>query len=81
MRLEFCADVLFCYRKDTDKLFQKLKEENVPMLIFSAGMGDVLEHVLKHFDVYSDNVKVVSNFFKYNEKVGLIFVFKKDLFN
>ncbi|MCL4129634.1 UNVERIFIED_CONTAM: hypothetical protein GTU68_062500 [Idotea baltica] len=56
------------FREDTDKLFAKLRDEDVPMLIFSAGMGDVLEHVLWHFDVYSPNVKVVSNFFKYNEE-------------
>lgn len=39
------------------------------MLVLSAGMGDVLEEVLRRYKVYTDNVKVVSNFFKYNEEV------------
>ncbi|RXG61975.1 7-methylguanosine phosphate-specific 5'-nucleotidase [Armadillidium vulgare] len=42
-------------RINTEQLFKKLKEERVPTLIFSAGMGDILEHVLWHFDLYSQN--------------------------
>ncbi|KAB7497145.1 7-methylguanosine phosphate-specific 5'-nucleotidase [Armadillidium nasatum] len=65
-------------RINTDELFKKLKEERVPTLIFSAGMGDILEHVLWHFDLYSPNVKVVSNFFKYNDE-GIMIGFTGDL--
>ncbi|MPC23890.1 7-methylguanosine phosphate-specific 5'-nucleotidase [Portunus trituberculatus] len=41
-------------------------------------MGDVLEQVLRHFKVYTDNVKVVSNFFKYNDQ-GIMVGFKGSL--
>lgn len=50
-------------------LCKRLHQAGVPVLVLSAGMGDVLEQVLRHFNIYTDNVKVVSNFFKYNEEV------------
>ncbi|XP_042218547.1 cytosolic 5'-nucleotidase 3-like isoform X1 [Homarus americanus] len=65
-------------RDGTEDLFSKLHSTNVPVLVFSAGMGDILEQVLRHFNVYTDNVKVVSNFFKYNEE-GVMVGFKGEL--
>nr|XP_045585014.1 cytosolic 5'-nucleotidase 3-like isoform X2 [Procambarus clarkii] len=65
-------------RDGTEELLSKLHTANVPVLVFSAGMGDILEQVLKHFDVYTDNVKVVSNFFQYNDE-GVMIGFKGDL--
>lgn len=65
-------------REGTEELCSKLHGVNVPVLVFSAGMGDILEQVLRHFGVYTDNVKVVSNFFKYNEE-GVMVGFKNDL--
>ncbi|XP_042874149.1 cytosolic 5'-nucleotidase 3-like isoform X3 [Penaeus japonicus] len=65
-------------RDGTRELCKKLHEYSVPVLVFSAGMGDILEQVLRHFDVYTDNIKVVSNFFKYNEE-GTVVGFEGDL--
>ncbi|XP_063584899.1 cytosolic 5'-nucleotidase 3-like isoform X1 [Penaeus indicus] len=65
-------------RDGTRDLCKKLHEYGVPVLVFSAGMGDILEQVLRHFDVYTDNIKVVSNFFKYNEE-GIVVGFEGDL--
>ncbi|XP_069953880.1 cytosolic 5'-nucleotidase 3 isoform X1 [Cherax quadricarinatus] len=65
-------------RDGTEELLSKLHSAEVPVLVFSAGMGDILEQVLRHFNVYTDNVKVVSNFFKYNDK-GVMIGFKGDL--
>lgn len=56
-------------RDGTEELCLVLHQAGVPVLVLSAGMGDVLEEVLRHFNVYTDNVKVVSNFFEYNEEV------------
>lgn len=64
------------YRDGTEAMCKKLQDANVPMLVFSAGMGDILVEVLRHFKVYTDNVKVVSNFFKYSDEVQYVFVFK-----
>ncbi|XP_071547756.1 cytosolic 5'-nucleotidase 3 isoform X1 [Panulirus ornatus] len=65
-------------REGTEKLMNELHTTNVPVLVFSAGMGDILEQVLKHFNVYTNNVKVVSNFFRYDDK-GVMVGFKDDL--
>lgn len=35
-----------------------LGKNNVPILVFSAGLGDTVEVVLKHFNVLLPNVKV-----------------------
>lgn len=60
--------VVWC-RDGAEDLCHKLHHAGVPVLVLSAGMGDVLEQVLRHFNVYTDNVKVVSNFFEYNDEV------------
>ena len=57
------------HRDRAKELLSVLKENGVPLLVFSAGMGDIVEHVLDHYNINTSNVKVVSNFFKYNEKV------------
>ncbi|XP_068231661.1 cytosolic 5'-nucleotidase 3 isoform X2 [Palaemon carinicauda] len=65
-------------REGTEDLCKKLHTVNVPVLVFSAGMGDILEQVLRQFNVYTENVKVVSNFFQYDEE-GIMIGFKGDL--
>jgi hypothetical protein len=39
------------------------------VFIFSAGIGDVLEEVIRQAGVYYPNVKVVSNFMDFDENV------------
>lgn len=58
-------------RDDTDKLMTSLDEMNVPCLILSAGLGDLIVEILKHFELMHANTKVVSNFCKYDTD-GLI---------
>ncbi|XP_031808773.1 cytosolic 5'-nucleotidase 3A [Sarcophilus harrisii] len=58
--------------------FDKLKEHNIPVFIFSAGLGDVLEEVIRQAGVYHNNVKVVSNFMDFDEN-GIIKGFKGEL--
>lgn len=65
-------------RDGSEEMLQKLHRAMVPVLVLSAGMGDILEQVLRHFKVYTDNVKVVSNFFNYNEQ-GIMVGFKGNL--
>ncbi|KAK4887340.1 hypothetical protein RN001_003611 [Aquatica leii] len=57
------------------ELFRDLHEANVPVLVFSAGLGNSVLAVLKHFNVYLPNVKIISNFLKYNDD-GVIEGFK-----
>ncbi|XP_043918936.1 cytosolic 5'-nucleotidase 3A [Protopterus annectens] len=58
--------------------FEKLHESNIPVFIFSAGIGDILEEVIQQAGVYHSNVKVVSNFMDFDEN-GIMIGFKGDL--
>ena len=59
-------------------MFTLLRDREVPVLVFSAGMGDILVRVLDRYSLRHDNVKIVSNFFKYDDKVSIYF-FPKNL--
>ncbi|KAK2581436.1 hypothetical protein KPH14_005111 [Odynerus spinipes] len=72
-------------RDGTKELFEKLNMANIPVLVFSAGLGDVVEAVLRCHKVLFDNVKIISNFLKYNgnkidgfKNQKLIHVFNKN---
>eukprot|EP00062_Callorhinchus_milii_P018632 gi/632972326/ref/XP_007902602.1/ PREDICTED: 7-methylguanosine phosphate-specific 5'-nucleotidase [Callorhinchus milii] len=58
--------------------FDKLQQHNIPVFIFSAGVGDILEEVIRQVGVYHPNVKVVSNFMDFDEN-GLLKGFKGEL--
>uniref|UniRef100_A0A8C7I9U5 5'-nucleotidase n=1 Tax=Oncorhynchus kisutch TaxID=8019 RepID=A0A8C7I9U5_ONCKI len=67
-----------------EPFFDRLQQHNVPVFIFSAGLGDVLEEIIHQAGVYHPNVKVVSNFMDFDEngelkgfKGELIHVFNK----
>jgi len=55
-------------RDGTEALFGTLAAEGVPLLVFSAGMGDILKQHLSTLGLCTDNVKLVSNFFAFNEQ-------------
>lgn len=42
----------------------------MPVFIFSAGLGDVLEEIIRQAGVYHSNVKVVSNFMDFDDNVS-----------
>ncbi len=50
------------YRDGAKKFLNKMKELNVPVIIVSAGIGNVIEEFLKNENDYFDNIKIVSNF-------------------
>ncbi|XP_023320162.1 7-methylguanosine phosphate-specific 5'-nucleotidase A [Eurytemora carolleeae] len=58
-------------RDDTDTLMISLEELKIPVLILSAGLGDLILEILKHYQLVHTNTKVVSNFCNYDEE-GLI---------
>lgn len=53
-------------RDGTEEFFKKLHNVRVPIVVYSAGLGDVVEAVLRYHNALFDNVKVISNFLKYN---------------
>ncbi|XP_051894619.1 cytosolic 5'-nucleotidase 3A-like [Pristis pectinata] len=58
--------------------FDKLHKNKIPVFIFSAGVGDVLEEIIRQVDVYYQNVTVVSNFMDFDEN-GFLKGFKGEL--
>ncbi|KAG3278121.1 5'-nucleotidase, cytosolic IIIA, transcript variant X2 [Ictidomys tridecemlineatus] len=70
------SDVML--KEGYEDFFDKLKQYNIPVFIFSAGIGDVLEEVLRQAGVYHPNIKVVSNFMDFDEN-GILKGFKGEL--
>uniref|UniRef100_A0A1L8DXY4 5'-nucleotidase n=1 Tax=Nyssomyia neivai TaxID=330878 RepID=A0A1L8DXY4_9DIPT len=54
-------------RDGTHELFGELNRLQVPVLVFSAGLGDSVVSILQHAAVLLPNVKVVSNFLQYQD--------------
>lgn len=48
------------------KLFDLLYAKKVPVLVFSAGIGNIIEIMLKELNCYHPNMHVVSNFLQYD---------------
>lgn len=55
---------MYICRVGIEEVFRKLYKQNVPLIILSAGIGDVVELILEHNNLVMDNVTVVSNFLK-----------------
>ncbi|KAG7459704.1 hypothetical protein MATL_G00213540 [Megalops atlanticus] len=58
--------------------FDQLQEHSIPLLIFSAGVGDVLEEVIRQAGVFHPNVKIFSNYMDFDEN-GALRAFKGQL--
>jgi cytosolic 5'-nucleotidase 3 len=52
------------FRDGSTEAFNKLFCKNIPIIVLSAGIGDVVELILMHENLLTDNVTVVSNFLK-----------------
>ncbi|XP_068440055.1 7-methylguanosine phosphate-specific 5'-nucleotidase-like isoform X1 [Clinocottus analis] len=65
--------------RDGYKLFfDHLTEQQVPLLIFSAGVGDVLEEVIRQNHVLYPNVHIISNYMDFDQ-TGILRAFKGQL--
>ncbi|XP_037952549.1 7-methylguanosine phosphate-specific 5'-nucleotidase [Teleopsis dalmanni] len=53
-------------RDHSHELFATLNRLDIPVLVFSAGLGDSVVSVLKQANILYPNVKVVSNFLQYS---------------
>ncbi|CAL8301552.1 unnamed protein product [Lota lota] len=58
--------------------FDRLAELQVPLLIFSAGVGDILEEVIHQRQVFHPNVHVISNYMDFDAN-GVLRAFKGQL--
>jgi hypothetical protein len=55
------------YRDGAGETLAMLNDKNVPVLIFSAGNGDIIESVMKRDGALFPNSHVISNFYKFDE--------------
>jgi len=72
-------------RSGTKRFFSLLSKNDVPVLILSSALGDVIEGVLKVHNALTSNVHVISNYFEFDKKrnaIGykgkIVHVFNKD---
>ncbi len=56
------------FRSGAKEFLKKYQEKNVPIIILSAGIGNVIERFLKNNDLYNANVYIISNFLRFDEK-------------
>ncbi|XP_075684647.1 cytosolic 5'-nucleotidase 3A isoform X2 [Rhinoderma darwinii] len=75
---EVVRDSNILLKEGYETFFDKLNEHTIPVFIFSAGLGDVLEEAIRQSGVYYPNVKVISNFMDFDEN-GVIKGFKGEL--
>merc|ERR1719187_1029520 len=54
-------------RDDTALMLDRLNQANVPVLVLSAGLGDLIHEIMTHFGVLHDNTFLVSNFLDYTQ--------------
>ena len=58
--------VFLCCREGTNTMLQRLKAAEVPVLVFSAGLGDSVSAVLRHHDALLSNVHIISNYLQFD---------------
>lgn len=53
------------YREGAKEFINKMHSLNIPVIIISAGIGNVIEEFLRKENDYFDNIKIVSNFIEF----------------
>ncbi len=52
-------------REGAKDFFKNLYKNKIPVIILSAGIGNVIEEFLKKQEIYFDNLYIISNFIKF----------------
>lgn len=65
-------------RDGFENFFGTLYQYEIPLFIFSAGIGDILEEIIRQAGVYHPNIKVVSNYMDFDDQ-GILTNFKGKL--
>lgn len=66
------------FRKGAEKFLETMHKQNVPVIILSAGIGNVIVQFLKENNCYYDNIFVISNFIEF-DKNGNMKYFDKNM--
>nr|XP_045744890.1 7-methylguanosine phosphate-specific 5'-nucleotidase isoform X6 [Mirounga angustirostris] len=54
-------------REGYKTFFNTLYQNNIPLFIFSAGIGDILEEIIRQMKVFHPNIHIVSNYMDFDE--------------
>ncbi|XP_040605630.1 7-methylguanosine phosphate-specific 5'-nucleotidase isoform X4 [Mesocricetus auratus] len=57
-------------REGYKTFFDTLYHNNIPLFIFSAGIGDILEEIIRQMKVFHPNIHIVSNYMDFSEDVS-----------
>uniref|UniRef100_A0A8C8WUY8 5'-nucleotidase, cytosolic IIIB n=2 Tax=Panthera TaxID=9688 RepID=A0A8C8WUY8_PANLE len=57
-------------REGYKTFFNTLYQNNIPLFIFSAGIGDILEEIIRQMKVFHPNIHIVSNYMDFDEDVA-----------
>ena len=69
--------ITFSHRDGSNEMIESLHRHGVPLLVFSAGIGDILMEAIKlQATFYEDNMYVVSNCMEFNEEVKCSIILK-----
>ncbi|KAI9296833.1 HAD-superfamily hydrolase [Neoconidiobolus thromboides FSU 785] len=49
------------YRQDSDRFFNLINKNKIPLLIFSAGLTDIIQHLLLNKGYFNNNIHIISN--------------------
>ena len=55
-------------RPGSFEFYDMLNENNIPLLIFSAGIGDIIRGFLEKEGKLYDNIQIIANFYDFDEK-------------
>ena len=55
------------YREGAKEFLQKAYQKKIPIIILSAGIGNVIEQFLRETNCYFDNIYIISNFMEFDE--------------
>ena len=64
-------------REGAKDILSKLYENNIPVIIFSAGIGNVIEQFLQEKGCYYDNITIIGNFIKFDQNGSMIKFYEK----
>lgn len=59
------------FREGAKEFLENMKERNIPVIIISAGIGNFIEQFLIKNECYFENIYIVSNFIKFENKIAV----------
>ncbi|ORX60083.1 cytosolic 5'-nucleotidase 3-like protein [Piromyces finnis] len=76
-----CRENSVVFRPGIKDVFQTCRDKEIPFLVFSAGVQNVIQESLVQSDLLYENMKVVSNTMSFNEETGICDKFVGQLYH